>query len=70
MANYVLSHGYAAGFELVFILNACLAAVAAIVSFFMIKHKDLTRGDEEKLRAEALAALRDNGMTQHDVEKV
>ncbi|KAF8549825.1 MFS general substrate transporter [Imleria badia] len=70
MASYVLSHGYAAGFELVFILNACLAAVAAIVSFFMIKHKDLTRGDDEKLKAEALVALRDGGKTQTDVEKV
>jgi len=69
MASYVLSHGYAAGFELVFILNACLAAVAAIASFFMIKHTELTRGDEEKLRAEALAALRDGGKAQNDTEK-
>ena len=59
MASHILSHGYATGFELVFILNGCLASVAAIVSFFMIKHKDLTKGDEEKLRAEALAAFRD-----------
>lgn len=70
MASYVLSHGYTAGFELVFILNACLAAVAAIAGFFMIKHKELTRGDEEKLRAEALAALRDGGKAQNDAEKV
>ncbi|KAN0079872.1 Major facilitator superfamily domain containing protein [Tylopilus felleus] len=70
MASYVLSHGYAAGFELVFILNACLAAIAAIVSFFMIKHKDLTRDDEEKLKAEALAALRDGGRAENDLEKV
>lgn len=70
MASYVLSHGYAAGFELVFILNACLAAIAAIVSFFMIKHKELTRDDEEKLKAEALAALRDGGRAENDLEKV
>ena len=70
MASYVLSHGYAAGFELVFTLNACLAAVAAIAAFFMIKHKELTRGDEGKLRAEALAALRDGGKARDDAEKV
>ncbi|KAF8440003.1 major facilitator superfamily-domain-containing protein [Boletus edulis BED1] len=69
MTSYVLLHGYAAGFELVFILNACLAAVAAIVSFFMIKHTELTRSDEETLRAEALVALHDGGETQHDAEK-
>ena len=71
MASYVLSHGYTGGFELVFILNACLAAVAAVASFFMIKHKELTRGDEEKLRAEALAGLRDGGKGRNDgAEKV
>ncbi|KAF8553275.1 hypothetical protein OG21DRAFT_1266446 [Imleria badia] len=65
MASYVLSHGYAAGFELVFMLNACLAAVAAIASFFMINHTELTRGDEEIFRAaSALAALRDGDKTQ------
>lgn len=69
MTSYVLSHGYAAGFKLVFILNACMAAVAAIVGFFMIKHKELTRGDEEKLRAKAIAALRDGSKT-HDAENV
>ncbi|KAH0834101.1 MFS general substrate transporter [Lanmaoa asiatica] len=61
MAGSVLSHGYTRGFKLVFILNACLAVIAAVASFFMIKHKELTRDDEEKLRAEALAALRDGG---------
>ena len=70
MANYVLSHGYAAGFELVFTLNACLAAVAAITSFFLINHTELTRGDEEKFRVEVLATLRDGNKTQTDFEKV
>lgn len=70
MASYVLSHGYTAGFRLVFILNASLAAAAAITSFFMIKHQDLTRDDEEKLRAEALAALRDASQGQNGDEKV
>lgn len=70
MASYVLSHGYTEGFKVVFILNASLAAVAAIAGFFMIKHKELMRGDEEKLRAEALAALRDGNKEQNGTEKV
>ena len=65
-ASYVLSHGYAAGFKLVS-LNACLAALAAIVS---IKHQEVTRGDEEKLKADALAALGDGGKTRTGDDKV
>lgn len=53
-----------------FIVNASLTAIAAIVAFFMIKHKELTRGDEEKLRTEALAALRDGNRGQNNAEKV
>lgn len=71
MASYALSHGYTSGIKLVFVLNACLAAVAAVASFFMIKHKELTRGDEVKLREEALAALRDRGKARNNsAEKV
>lgn len=50
VAKTILNQGYKHGFRTVFILNACLAAVAAITSIFMIKHKDLTRGDEEELK--------------------
>lgn len=43
--------GYTEGFRIVFILNACLSALAAIASFLMIKHKELSRGDDEQLKA-------------------
>ncbi|KAK7691326.1 hypothetical protein QCA50_004720 [Cerrena zonata] len=45
--------GYTSGFRTVFILNACLAALASIVSILMIRHKELTRPDEEQLKAQA-----------------
>ncbi|KAJ3550297.1 hypothetical protein NM688_g5094 [Phlebia brevispora] len=50
--DHILS-GYNNGFRTVFIMNATLAAVATIVSVVMIHHKELTRGDEEQLRAAA-----------------
>ncbi|OSX61679.1 hypothetical protein POSPLADRAFT_1046967 [Postia placenta MAD-698-R-SB12] len=49
--------GYTRGFRTVFILNACLAAVATLASILMIRHKELSRGDEDKLRAVAQAEL-------------
>ncbi|KAF8440035.1 major facilitator superfamily domain-containing protein [Boletus edulis BED1] len=52
-ATYALAHGYTQGFKFVFVLNACLASVATLTSIFMIKHKELDRGDEERLREEA-----------------
>ncbi|KAG6369452.1 MFS general substrate transporter [Boletus reticuloceps] len=52
-ATYALTHGYTQGFKYVFVLNACLASVATLASIFMIKHKELDRGDEERLREEA-----------------
>ncbi|KAF7798836.1 hypothetical protein EIP86_010062 [Pleurotus ostreatoroseus] len=51
-ANRILD-GYESGFRTVFIMNASLAAIATIVSIVMIHHKELTRPDEERLRAEA-----------------
>lgn len=57
-ATYILAHGYTQGFRSVFILNAALAAVAAVVSMIMIQHTELLRGDEEELRAEARAFLK------------
>lgn len=52
-AVVILENGYTKGFRMVFILNASLAAVATIASVTMIKHKDLTRGDEEQLKRQA-----------------
>lgn len=54
---YILEHGYNQGFKSVFILNASLTAVATIASFLMIKHKELTRGDEEELRRKAVREI-------------
>lgn len=48
--------GYASGFKTVFILNACFAALATIISVLMIRHKELIRPDEEQLKAEAKLA--------------
>ncbi|KAF9463987.1 major facilitator superfamily domain-containing protein [Collybia nuda] len=53
-ASYVLDHGFTRGFRFVFILNASLTAIAVVASVFMIKHKELTRGDDETLREKAL----------------
>lgn len=36
-----------------FILNACLSVVATLASVTMIKHKELTRGDEVALKEDA-----------------
>ncbi|KAH9833497.1 major facilitator superfamily domain-containing protein [Rhodofomes roseus] len=47
--------GYTRGFRTLFIMNACLAATATLASIFMIRHKELTRGDEVRLQAEARA---------------
>ena len=52
MASHILS-GYNSGFRAVFIMNATLAAIATVVSVFMIRHKNLTRDDEAQLRAQA-----------------
>jgi len=51
-ARHILN-GYNDGFRTVFIMNATLAAVATIVSIVMIRHKNLTRDDEEELKAKA-----------------
>ncbi|KAJ4482947.1 major facilitator superfamily domain-containing protein [Lentinula edodes] len=53
----ILSKGYTKGFRDVFLLNAAMSATATLVSVVMIKHKDLLRGDEERLRKEAAEAL-------------
>ncbi|EPT02404.1 hypothetical protein FOMPIDRAFT_1029277 [Fomitopsis schrenkii] len=51
--------GYTHGFRTLFIMNACLAAMATLASVFMIKHKELTRGDEDRLRAAACEEARE-----------
>ncbi|KAI0827664.1 MFS general substrate transporter [Trametes gibbosa] len=44
---------YIQGFRTVFILNASLNAVATIAAIVLIRHIELTRGDEEDLRKRA-----------------
>lgn len=56
-ASLILSKGYTTGFQHLFFLNASLGALATVVSFTMVKHKELMRGDEEKLKEEGLAAF-------------
>ena len=41
---------YVAGFRTVFLLDAGLNAFATVAAFVLIRHADLTRGDEEQLR--------------------
>ena len=65
MASYILD-GYTRGFRIVFILNACLAAVATLASITMIKHKELTRSDDEERKLEAKGAL---GLQRDKVEE-
>ncbi|KIK55001.1 hypothetical protein GYMLUDRAFT_48202 [Collybiopsis luxurians FD-317 M1] len=57
-ASLILTKGYTTGFQHLFFLNAALGALATVVSFTMIKHKELLRGDEEKLKQEGLAMLK------------
>lgn len=72
--------GYTEGFRIVFILNACLSALAAIASFVMIRHKELSRGDDDHLKASAHADSSEKDKdgvsvqvlpagTAHDIEK-
>ncbi|KAL1730473.1 major facilitator superfamily domain-containing protein [Schizophyllum commune] len=48
-ATSLLEHGYTTGFRAVFIVNACLAAMATLVALFMISHKELTPSHESSL---------------------
>ncbi|KAF9475914.1 MFS general substrate transporter [Pholiota conissans] len=58
IADTILNKGYIKGFRTLFILHAVLNAFATVASIFMIKHKELTRGDEQQLREEAAARVR------------
>jgi phosphotransferase system glucose/maltose/N-acetylglucosamine-specific IIC component len=44
--------GYRKGFRLVFIMLASLAVFSFIVAFFLMRHRDLDRPDDEKLKKE------------------
>lgn len=52
-ASFILAEGYNRGFKLVFILYTTLLCAATLTSTLMIKHKDLLRGDEQRLKDEA-----------------
>ncbi|KAJ7833188.1 MFS general substrate transporter [Mycena leptocephala] len=54
IATTILERGYAKGFSSLFILNAALTVLATLVSVVMIKHKELSRDDDEMLRQQAL----------------
>ena len=47
VAKVLLNDGYRKGFRTVFIVNASLTSLATIASIVLIKHKELTRGDEK-----------------------
>ena len=51
-ATTILENGYTKGLKTLFILNASLAAIATIASITMIKHKNLTKEDEEQLKSQ------------------
>ncbi|KAJ3763867.1 MFS general substrate transporter [Lentinula raphanica] len=56
-ALHVLENGYEAGFRKFFIINASFGTLATIVSILMVKHKELSRDDDDKLKKEAKAGL-------------
>ncbi|PIL32782.1 MFS general substrate transporter [Ganoderma sinense ZZ0214-1] len=53
LADRILG-AYISGFRTVFILNAALNAVATVAAIFLIRHIELTRGDEEVLKQKAV----------------
>lgn len=69
VASLILTQGYTKGFRNLFFLNASLGALATVVSFTMVKHKELLRGDEEKLKEEGLAALKARKAKHHPDSK-
>ncbi|KAF7363190.1 MFS drug transporter [Mycena venus] len=54
IAKSILDRGYAKGFSSLFIMNAALTVFATLVSVVMIKHKELSRDDDEMLRQKAI----------------
>ncbi|KAF7308584.1 MFS drug transporter [Mycena chlorophos] len=55
MAHDALYSGYTKGFSSLFEMDAALTVLATLVSVVMIKHKELTRKDDEVLKQRALA---------------
>ncbi|KAF5389690.1 hypothetical protein D9757_006024 [Collybiopsis confluens] len=68
-ASLILTEGYTTGFQRLFYLNASLGALATVVSFTMVKHKELLRGDEEKLKQEGIAMLKAREAKRHHSDK-
>ena len=52
-AQHILD-AYVQGFRTVFILNASLNAVATVAAVLLIRHTELTRGDEVGLKQKAV----------------
>ena len=50
---------YVRGFRTVFLLNAGLNAVATVAAVLLIRHTELTRGDEEGLKMKAALEQRE-----------
>ncbi|KAJ7269573.1 MFS general substrate transporter [Mycena rebaudengoi] len=65
-ARDILRRGYTRGFSALFVLNACLTVLATAVSVLMIKHKELSRGDEEQLRRRAIQEGLDRKMERRN----
>ncbi|KAJ6582971.1 major facilitator superfamily domain-containing protein [Mycena vulgaris] len=53
-ATDILYKGYTKGFSALFIMNASLTVFATLVSVVLIKHKELSRVEDEELRQQAL----------------
>ncbi|KAJ3748316.1 MFS general substrate transporter [Lentinula detonsa] len=69
-ADYILTQGYNKGFRNIFILNTSLSSLAFVASVILIRHKELLRGDEERLKMEAKEALKKGAGTEMEMGKV
>ena len=47
--HHILFNGFVKGFRFIFYLNAALTAVAVLISYVMIRHKDLGVDFEERV---------------------
>ncbi|KAI0764356.1 MFS general substrate transporter [Trametes elegans] len=59
---------YVRGFRTVFVLNAVLNAIATVAAIVLIQHKELSRGDEDELRKEALQASEKSSIAEAKAE--
>ncbi|KAI0366692.1 MFS general substrate transporter [Pilatotrama ljubarskyi] len=67
VAQHILG-AYITGFRTVFILNASLNAVATLAAIALIRHTELTRGDEESLRKQAAEASEKSSIAETKME--